>query len=160
MAVVMVFTMFNLQGLTAYANRGEEESSYSNTLSESYINPLYAGAVEESDLVSQKEDSSVSTYSEAEYLESVEEAGMQMRDAMKGREETVVIYFKAPEYSKELLVDIGAQQSWVTPVGASPTTVITSKPYSQTRCVVEIQGAKRVGNVTPEGVLTIMQTAT
>ena len=57
------------------------------------------------------------------------------------------------------LIQERAQQSWVTPVGASPTTVITSEPYSQTRCVVVIQGAKRVGNVTPKGVLTIMQTA-
>ena len=50
--------------------------------------------------------------------------------------------------SKELFfLFMCAQRSWVTPVGESPTTVITSKPYSQTRCVVVIQGAKRVGYV-------------
>ena len=40
-----------------------------------------------------------------------------------------------------------AQQSWGTPVGESPTMVITSEPYSQIRCVVVIQGTKRMGNV-------------
>ncbi|PXV83882.1 hypothetical protein C8E03_1412 [Lachnotalea glycerini] len=38
--------------------------------------------------------------------------------------------------------------------------VIASEPYSQTRCVVVMQGAKRVGNVTSKEVLTIMQTVT
>ena len=63
------------------------------------------------------------------------------------------------EGTAAFLIQERAQQSWVTPVGASPTTVITSEPYSQTRCVVVIQGAKRVDKVTPKGVLTIMQTA-
>ena len=42
-----------------------------------------------------------------------------------------------------------AQQIMGTPVGESPTMVITSEPYSQIRCVVVIQGAKRVDKVTP-----------
>lgn len=40
-----------------------------------------------------------------------------------------------------------AQQSWGTPIGVSPIMVITSEPYSQIRCVVVIQGTKRMGNV-------------
>ena len=40
-----------------------------------------------------------------------------------------------------------AQQSWSTPVGESPTMVITSEQYSQIPCVVLIQGTKRMGNV-------------
>ncbi|MEG1947596.1 MAG: hypothetical protein RR139_10920 [Lachnospiraceae bacterium] len=50
--------------------------------------------------------------------------------------------------------------SWTTPVGASPTTVIASEPYSQTRCITVMQGAKRVGNVILIEVQTIMQTVT
>ena len=34
-----------------------------------------------------------------------------------------------------------------TPVDGSPTMVITSEPYSQIRCIVVIQGTKRMGNV-------------
>ena len=34
-----------------------------------------------------------------------------------------------------------------TPIGVSPIMVITSEPYSQIRCVVVIQGSKRMGNV-------------
>ncbi len=45
-----------------------------------------------------------------------------------------------------------AQQSWGTPVGESPTMVITSEPYSQIRCVVVIQGTKRMGNVASNGI--------
>ena len=53
-----------------------------------------------------------------------------------------------------------AQQSWSTPVGESPTMVITSEQYSQIRCVVVIQGAKRVDKVTLKKVRAIMQTVT
>lgn len=45
-----------------------------------------------------------------------------------------------------------AQQSWSTPVGESPTMVITSEQYSQIRCVVVIQGTKRMGNVASNGI--------
>ena len=42
----------------------------------------------------------------------------------------------------------GYTVTWGTPVGVSPIMVITSEPYSQIRCVVVIQGTKRMGNVT------------
>ena len=52
------------------------------------------------------------------------------------------------------------QQSWTTLAGVSPVTVIASEPCSETRCVVVIQGAKRVDKVTLKKVRAIMQTVT
>ena len=40
------------------------------------------------------------------------------------------------------------QQSWTTLAGVSPVMVIANEPCSYTRCVVVIQGAKRVDKVT------------
>ena len=52
------------------------------------------------------------------------------------------------------------QQSWTTLAGVSPVTVIASEPCSKTRCVVVIQGAKRVDKVTLKKGRAIMQTVT
>lgn len=79
---------------------------------ETYINPVYEDVMEETDLIS-KESVNLSLASEGEeepvYTDSIEEAGAQLREGMKQREENVVVYVKAPEYSKELLIEISDQ---------------------------------------------------
>ncbi len=63
-------------------------------------------------------------------------------------EEAKKAFFETKRNRKTLFHFIGAcPASWGTPVGGSPTMVITSEPYSQIRCVVVIQGTKRMGNV-------------
>lgn len=79
---------------------------------EAYINPVYADVMEESDLVSpESANLSVASANEEEpvYTDSIEEAGAQLREGMKQKEESIIVYLQAPEYSKELLVEISDQ---------------------------------------------------
>ncbi|MGN0399823.1 MAG: transglutaminase domain-containing protein [Blautia sp.] len=79
---------------------------------ESYVNPVYRDVMQEADLIS-GENANLAVASEADeepvYTDSVEEAGAQLREGMKQREENVVVYIQAPEYSKELLIEISDQ---------------------------------------------------
>ncbi|MGN0265855.1 MAG: transglutaminase domain-containing protein [Oliverpabstia sp.] len=79
------------------------------TVETTYINPLYEGTIQESDLRSQEISGGVSAYSEKEYTDSLEEASSQMREGMKQKADTIVIYYQAGEYSEQLIKEIANQ---------------------------------------------------
>lgn len=79
------------------------------TREEAYVNPLYEGVLHESELIYREGPATLSVYDEQEYLESVEEAGSQLRQKMKQREESVEIYLRAEAYSRELLLAVTEQ---------------------------------------------------
>lgn len=75
-----------------------------------YINPIYRDVVQESDLKQPSEEQpEISPYSEVEYADTVEEAGLQIREGMKQRHETIVVYYQAPEYEDGVMREIAAQ---------------------------------------------------
>ena len=108
-ALILVLAMVQVQGISVRAEGNEGNQNTSGMITETYINPLYADEIQESDLVSPDEASSIATYANEEYTDSVEEAGAKIREGMKQREESIVIYFKAPEYSSELTHNIADQ---------------------------------------------------
>lgn len=79
------------------------------TLRETYVNPLFKDIVKESDLSESVSPMPVAGYAEETYLTSIEAAGAQMREEMRNREEEIVIYYQAPEYSRELVEAIANQ---------------------------------------------------
>ncbi len=75
-----------------------------------YVNPLYRGVLTEEDLKqTPAAQPGIDLYSETEYADTVEEAGEQIREAMKQRQETVVVYYQAPEYQDGILREIAEQ---------------------------------------------------
>ena len=108
-ALILVLVMVQVQGISVRAEANKSNQNTSSLITETYINPLYADEIRESDLASPDEASAIATYANEEYTDSVEEAGAKIREGMKQREESIVIYFQAPEYSKELLVEIANQ---------------------------------------------------
>ena len=108
-ALILVLVMVQVQGISVRAEANKSNQNTSSVITETYINPLYADEIQESDLVSPDEASAIATYANEEYTDSVEEAGAKICEGMKQREESIVIYFQAPEYSKELLVEIANQ---------------------------------------------------
>ena len=108
-ALILVLVMAQVQGISVRAEANKSNQNTSSVITETYINPLYADEIRESDLASPDEASAIATYANEEYTDSVEEAGAKIREGMKQREESIVIYFQAPEYSKELLVEIANQ---------------------------------------------------
>ena len=61
----------------------------------SYVNPLYADIVTEEDLLPYTPPSSV-TYNDPEYVTTIEEAGQVLREQMKERVESAVVYIQTP----------------------------------------------------------------
>lgn len=127
-SVILIAVMVQLQGIYAFAEEGgndqmpdevtresvqeeqkEESDQNGICVEEWYVNPLFGDEIRESDLSDSKVTTPVTTYDEEQYLDSTEEAGAQIRQGMKEREESIVVYFQAPEYSKELLIEIAAQ---------------------------------------------------
>lgn len=87
--------------------------SGSRTAEDCYINPLYEDILTEADLKAARPSAvspGPSTLDDtADYLTSYEEAGAQMREAMKKRTESITIYFQAEEFSKEVGRRISAE---------------------------------------------------
>ena len=54
-------------------------------------------------------NSGISTYSEIEYADTVEEAGEQIREGMKQREEVIQVYYQAPEYVDGIMREIAQE---------------------------------------------------
>ncbi|MBQ8835399.1 MAG: cell wall-binding repeat-containing protein [Oscillospiraceae bacterium] len=75
------------------------------TVPVSYINPLYADVMDESQLP----QPGVMPLAEVEYLETTEEAGTVLREGIKARQETIVIGLKTEAYTDELLNQIVAE---------------------------------------------------
>ncbi len=122
--LIIVTMMFGVFGGSIYAEEDETAEVVDRTSEqvivekESYSNPLYEeifediNSVEYRDVISvmSLEESDESDENEAiEYLSSIEDAGTIIREAMKSREEVVVVYFVAEEYSRDLLVEISEQ---------------------------------------------------
>lgn len=88
---------------------------------ETYVNPLYEDVIEESDLnrySPENTENGIAAYSSAddrdinekEYTDTVDEAAAVIREGMKQREETIVVYYKTPEEpTKALLREIAGQ---------------------------------------------------
>ena len=85
-ALILVLAMVQIQGISVRAEGNEGNQNTSGMITETYINPLYADEIQESDLVSPDEASSITTYANEEYTDSVEEAGAKIREGMKQRE--------------------------------------------------------------------------
>ena len=86
----------------------EEEETYQ--VKDIYVNPLYRDVLRPEELKQTSEaQPGIELYSEAEYVDTVEEAGEQIREAMKQRQETIVIYYQAPEYQDGILREIAEQ---------------------------------------------------
>ena len=75
-----------------------------------YVNPLYEGEISEADLQTVPEDAGgeISLYSEPVYADTIEEAGAQIREGMKLRNETIEVYYQAPEYVDGVMREIAA----------------------------------------------------
>lgn len=74
-----------------------EESPLS--LEVTYVNPLYEDIISEHDLTKAVSRNAV-TYAEPEYVTSPEEAGMVLREYMKNREETAIVYYHETGYDE------------------------------------------------------------
>ena len=68
------------------------------SISFTYINPLYADVITEADLTPPRQPG-VSTYEAQKYVTTIEEAGQVIRDGMKERQETIVVYYQMPQES-------------------------------------------------------------
>ena len=88
-----------------------EEKSGGYIVEDSYVNPLYEGTIQKSDLNKLPDDinSGISTYSEIEYADTVKEAGEQIREGMKQREEVIQVYYQAPEYVDGIMREIAQE---------------------------------------------------
>lgn len=80
------------------------------TISDTWINPLYASILTEADL-NQPGDIPV-PFAEPEYLTSTEEAGSVLREGMKARAETITIYLQTPLISDEFTEEDFKMQVW------------------------------------------------
>ncbi|MGM9628366.1 MAG: cell wall-binding repeat-containing protein [Faecousia sp.] len=68
------------------------------SISFTYINPLYADVITEADLTPPRQPG-VSTYEAQKYVTTIKEAGQVIRDGMKERQETIVVYYQMPQES-------------------------------------------------------------
>ena len=116
-AMTFFFQCVNVQAAgNAYQEQSEgtgiaEEKNGNYIVEDSYVNPLYEGIVQKSDLNKLPDDinSGISTYSEIEYADTVEEAGEQIREGMKQREEVIQVYYQAPEYVDGIMREIAQE---------------------------------------------------
>ena len=77
------------------------------TETDTYINPLYADVITEADLVQPSETAAVPQNTRAvEYATTFADAGKQMREPMKNREETIVVYYQTTNHDSAQHEDI------------------------------------------------------
>lgn len=99
--LAMVACLLLPGGLVLQANAAE---NVVYTVSDFQINPLYADVISESDLLHSPPTLGADPDGQAEdpeYVTTIEEAAVTLREAMKQRADTVTIYFQTPELSKE-----------------------------------------------------------
>lgn len=89
----------------------QEDAVQGNLVEDVYVNPLYEDEVGTSDLKDKAAERSggISLYSEPAYADTIEEAGEQIREGMKNRDETIVVYYQAPEYVDGVMREIAAE---------------------------------------------------
>lgn len=83
----------------------EDHTDHTIDLNVSYVNPVYADVVTEDDLLPYSPSSRV-TYSDPEYVTTVEEAGQILREQMKQRIDSAVVYIQTTEATEEYLTDL------------------------------------------------------
>ncbi|MGM9625909.1 MAG: transglutaminase domain-containing protein [Eubacteriales bacterium] len=95
------------QNAAVQINHGQR---LTESLTVTYINPLYADVITEADLISVPQNDSGQNYAleksaaeEASYVTTLEEAGAILRSGMKKREETVEVSVYYASYTKEML---------------------------------------------------------
>ncbi|MCD8013634.1 MAG: leucine-rich repeat protein, partial [Lachnospiraceae bacterium] len=73
-----------------------------------YINPLYEGIIDESDLNQPQDLADVPSVAsdDVEYLDTVDEAAAEVREAMVNRQETVVVYYQMETYDSTIAKSI------------------------------------------------------
>ena len=76
----------------------------------SHVNPLYADIITEEDLLPATLTPQA-TYSEPDYVTTVEEAGYIMRQQMKDRIDSVLVYIQTTDASEDYLTDLSYQIS-------------------------------------------------
>lgn len=110
MLIAVAISVLQVTNVRAEKSVQEEDVQSSvNTVREVYINPLYETVIRESDLNKASDSTGVRPYSSTEYADTVEDAAAQIRTGMKNREETVVVYYKAPEYVSGIMKEIAEQ---------------------------------------------------
>ncbi|MCI5512276.1 MAG: S-layer homology domain-containing protein [Eubacterium sp.] len=90
LAVAFLLPLFPRASQAAEMNSPglSDDTSVQTTLT--YINPLYADSIDESDL-KKPADNDASPYAISEYCTSIEDAGSQMREQMKKRQESIEV---------------------------------------------------------------------
>ena len=99
--LAMVACLLLPGGLVLQANAAE---NVVYTISDFQINPLYADVISESDLLHSPPTLGADPDGQAEdpeYVTTIEEAAVTLREAMKQRADTVTIYFQTPELSDD-----------------------------------------------------------
>ena len=76
------------------------------TETDTYINPLYADVITEDDLVQPCKEPHAELHADPVYATTFAEAGVQMRQPMVNREETIVVYYQTTNYASSQHKDI------------------------------------------------------
>lgn len=103
--ILMLFAFVLMLGIFPLYAKAQETAVPLETATATYVNPMYADVVDESDLVSQHGYATLADGS-ITYCESVEEAGVQLRAALKARQETVTVYLISDTSDVQLLYDV------------------------------------------------------
>lgn len=102
-AVLMCFAMLlAVMPVTALAAESKGGTPV-ETISTTYINPLYADVMDEADLVKPTADTQAD---EVDYCSTIEEAGAVVREQLKDRQETVTVGLQAEEMNQQQMHDV------------------------------------------------------
>lgn len=94
-AIAVAFTVTAVP-VSAAALSNDSVSAAAGTITEVYVNPLYADVITESDLLSPSQAAGTSLLEDDVYCTTTAEAGEILRSAMKERTETVTVKYRAP----------------------------------------------------------------
>ena len=94
-SIAVAFTVTAVP-VSAAALSNDSVSAAAGTITEVYVNPLYADVITESDLLSPSQAAGTSLLEDDVYCTTTAEAGEILRSAMKERTETVTVKYRAP----------------------------------------------------------------
>lgn len=103
--ILMLLSLVFIFGMFPLCVKAQEEKVPLETATVTYVNPMYADAIDESDLVSHRGYATLADGS-ITYCESVEEAGAVLREALKARQETVTVNLISDTSDVQLLYDV------------------------------------------------------
>jgi len=98
LALLMVASLLTLGPWTLKASAAESQQI---DLEMTYVNPLYEGVVSEDDLIQYTPGTLKADDEDVTYLTDVKSAAKVIRDAMKDREKTIVVYYHLKDYSED-----------------------------------------------------------